>query len=171
MKYHKPLCQLRVILKIFKSSLNDTSANVHYMHMFSYSNKTSYNICKVSNRRQKSKDWFMRTLCTGNGVWILVEKISCAGHDFFQGARFIFLLRKLIKKQSKTNKQTKTTWIQGGSCACNLFSDSLMIVFVPFWLILNAMISCICGIYSSNMYYCGKSKDWVISSGEGEGDL
>ena len=48
----------------------------------------------------------MRTLCTG--VWILVEKISCADHIFL-GSDVYFPSEKTDKKQSKTNKQTKTT--------------------------------------------------------------
>ena len=146
--YYKPLCQLRVILKMFKLSFN----NVLYRHMFNYSNKTSYNIRKVSNRRQRTASCELCALGMGFGFWLkrFHARIKIfLGSEVFQPISGL-LPRKLtskIEKKKTPNKQNKTTWIQGGSCACNLFGD-----FVPFWLIFNAMISCNCGIYSSDMY-------------------
>ena len=96
MKYYKLLCQLRVILKIFKLSLKDTSANVHYRHMFSYSNKTSYNICKVNNRRQRTGSCELCALGMGFGFWL--KRFHARINIFLGGARFILLPRKLTSK-------------------------------------------------------------------------
>ena len=62
----------------------------------------------------------MRTMCTGNGVWILVENISFMDPEFFRGrggggGRLIRPIKLTSKNIIKTNKQkTKRHEYRGG---------------------------------------------------------
>ena len=104
--YYKPLCQLRVILKMFKLSFN----NVLYRHMFNYSNKTSYNIRKVSNRRQRTASSELCALGMGFGFWLkrFHARIKIfLGSEVFQPISGL-LPRKLTSKIEKKNQISKT---------------------------------------------------------------
>ena len=105
MKYYKLLYQLRVTLKIFKLSFNDTSANVHYRHMFSYSNNTSYNICKVNNRRQRIASCELCALGMGFGFWL--KRFHARINIFFLGSEVYFTSEKIDRQKLKKKNQTQ----------------------------------------------------------------
>ena len=130
MKYYKLLHQLRVILKNFKLSLNDTSANVHYRHMFSYSNTTSYNISKVNNRRQRTGSCELCALGMGFGFWL---KRFHARINIFLGSEVYFNSekidqQKIEKKKTNTSKTKQHEYRQAPVHVIY----SVIIVFVPF---------------------------------------
>ena len=75
----------------------------------------------------------MRTLCTGNGVWILVEKISCADQYFCLGSEVYFTSEKIDQQKLKKKKQiqAKQNNMKYREAPVPAFY-SVIIVFVPF---------------------------------------
>ena len=49
----------------------------------------------------------MRTFCTGNGVWILVEKILCADQYSLLGSEVYFTSEKIDQQKKKSKKKKK----------------------------------------------------------------
>ena len=96
--------------------------------MFSYSNTNSYNICKVNNRRQRTGE--LCALEMGFGFWL---KRFHARINIFLGSEVYFTSekidqQKLKKNQTNTSKTKQHEYnVQGDSCACNLFSDYILI--------------------------------------------
>ena len=79
------------------------------------------------------------------------------GSMFFLGSEVYFTSEKIDQQKLKKKKNNKKTYTN--KTKQHEYREapvhaiySVIIVFVPFWLIFNAMISCICGIHSSNMY-------------------
>ena len=97
------------------------------MHMFSYSNKTSYNICKVNNRRQRTGSCELSALGMGFGFWL---KRFHARINIFLGSEVYFTSEK-IDQQKLKKKPSKTKQHDYREAPVHVIY-SVIIVFVPF---------------------------------------